>query len=140
MHAHRTRVELAARGAALVALVLLAACGRSVTSSPTDPSNLEKWAAEVKKRPDPDRRKQPLEEFPLDALDMVGTIGTGAAQVALVMAPDKVTYRVRSGMYMGQSEGRVTAVSSDRVDLVELIPDGSGGWMERPASITLDEQ
>ena len=182
MHAHRTRVELAARGAALVALVLLAACGRSVTSSPAEPSNLEKWAAEVKKRPapaleplpvmqqfetfeyaaqsmrdpfsnafsaesstagprpDPDRRKQPLEEFPLDALDMVGTIGTGAAQVALVMAPDKVTYRVRSGMYMGQSEGRVTAVSSDRVDLVELIPDGSGGWMERPASITLDEQ
>ena len=91
-------------------------------------------------RPDPNRRKQPLEEFPLDSLDMVGTIGVGGAQVALVMAPDKVTYRVRTGMYMGQSEGRVTLVSDDRIDLVELIPDGAGGWMERPASIAMDEQ
>ena len=89
---------------------------------------------------DPNRRKQVLEQFPLDALDMVGTIGEGGGLVALVMAPDKVTYRVRPGIYMGQAEGRVTTVTTDRIDLVELVPDGAGGWLERPASIALDDQ
>ena len=179
-----TRIGAAAPriAAALAVALLLGACGRSVTSGPDDPSNLEKWVAEVKKRPapaleplpvmqqfetfeyaaqslrdpfsnafadegtgsgprpDPNRRKELLEQFPLDSLDMVGTIGTGASQFALVIAPDKVTYRVRPGMYMGQAEGRVTDVTDTRVDLVELVPDGAGGWMERPASIALDDQ
>ena len=91
-------------------------------------------------RPDSDRRKQTLEQFPLDSLDMVGTLGRGGAMVALVMAPDKVTYRVRPGAYMGQSDGRVTAVSEDHIELVELVPDGAGGWLERPATVALEDQ
>lgn len=91
-------------------------------------------------RPDPNRRKQTLEQFPLDSLDMVGTLGTGGGTVALVMAPDKVTYRVRPGVYMGQSDGQVVAVYEDRIELVELVPDGAGGWLERPASIALEDQ
>ncbi|KRG44994.1 fimbrial protein [Stenotrophomonas pictorum JCM 9942] len=91
-------------------------------------------------RPDPDRRKEPLEAFPLDSLDMVGTIGRGAGAVALVMGPDKVTYRVRPGIYMGQSDGRVTSVREDGIELIELVPDGAGGWLERPASLALDDR
>lgn len=91
-------------------------------------------------RPDRQRRKQVLEQFPLDSLDMVGTLGRGEATVALVMAPDKVTYRVRPGNYMGQSDGRVTGVFEDRIELVELVPDGAGGWLERPASVALEDQ
>lgn len=91
-------------------------------------------------RPDPNRRKEPLEAFPLDSLKMVGTIGRGAGLTALVMGPDKVTYRVKPGIYMGQSDGRVTAVHEDGIDLVELVSDGAGGWLERPASLALDEQ
>ena len=90
-------------------------------------------------RPDPGRRKQTLEQFPLDSLDMVGTIGKGAGVVALLLAPDKVTYRVRPGAYAGQSDGRVTAVHEDRIELVELVPDGAGGWLERPATIALED-
>ena len=59
--------------------------------------------------------------------------------VALLLAPDKVTYRVRPGAYVGQSDGRVTAVYEDRVELVELVPDGAGGWLERPATIALED-
>jgi type IV pilus assembly protein PilP len=91
-------------------------------------------------RPDPDRRKETLEQYPLDSLDMVGTIGKGAGLVALVMGPDKVTYRVRPGNYLGQSDGRVTSVREDGVELVELVPDGAGGWLERPASLALEDQ
>lgn len=91
-------------------------------------------------RPDPNRRKETLEQYPLDSLDMVGTIGGGGNLIALVMAPDKVTYRVRPGAYLGQSDGRITGVHEDRIELVELVPDGAGGWLERPASIALEDQ
>lgn len=89
-------------------------------------------------RPDSDRRKHELEEFPLDSLTMVGTIGRGSGIIGLVMAPNKVTHRVRSGDYMGQADGRITSVSEDRIELVELVPDGAGGWLERPAAVALD--
>ena len=89
-------------------------------------------------RPDSNRRRQPLESFPLDALDMVGTLGGGRNLVALIMGPDKVTYRVSPGTYVGQSDGRVVAVHEDHIDLIELVPDGAGGWLESPASIALE--
>lgn len=91
-------------------------------------------------RPDPNRRKELLEGFPLDGLDMVGLIGEGEAQVALVMDPQRVVHRVRVGNYLGQSDGRIVAVREDGLELVELIPDGSGGWLERPARLALDNE
>ena len=90
-------------------------------------------------RPDPGRRKQTLEMFSLDSLKMVGSLGGGKNLVALVMAPDKVTYRVSPGAYLGQSDGRVTGVYEDRIELVELVPDGAGGWLERPAKLALED-
>ncbi len=91
-------------------------------------------------RPDSNRRKQTLEQFPLDSLGMVGTLHTGPRMVALVLAPDKVTHRVAPGEYLGQNDGRVTSISEDRIELVELVPDGAGGWLERPASIALEDK
>ena len=89
-------------------------------------------------RPDPNRRRQTLEGFTLDTLKMVGTLGSGNSLTGLVMAPDRVTYKVVPGNYMGQSDGRVTAVHEDRIELVELVPDGAGGWLERPAKLSLE--
>src|SRR5690606_11716508 len=66
-------------------------------------------------RPDSDRRKHELEDFPLDSLEMVGTIGRGGSIIGLVMAPNKVTHRVRVGDYMGQADGRITTVAEDRI-------------------------
>lgn len=91
-------------------------------------------------RPDPDRRKEVLEAFPLDSLNMVGTMDSGQGVVGLIMAPDRVTHRVRPNNYLGQNEGRITGVFEDRIELVELLPDGAGGWQERQASIALDSQ
>jgi type IV pilus assembly protein PilP len=93
-------------------------------------------------RPDPDRRKQALEAYPLDGLVMVGTLGSGNNIVGLVMSPDKVTHRVtvEPKTYMGQNDGRVIAVGPTKIDLTELVPDGAGGWIERPATIALPNQ
>lgn len=91
-------------------------------------------------RPDENRRKELLESFPLDSLDMVGTLGTGPGMLGLIVDPAGVVYRVRPGNYMGQSDGRILAVHEDRIDLVELVPDGAGGWIERDATVALDDQ
>ncbi len=90
-------------------------------------------------RPDPERRKEVLEAFPLDSMNMAGTIGAGKGLVGLLTAPDKVTYRIRPGNYLGQNDGRVTAVYEDHIEIVELVPDGAGGWLERPAKIALED-
>ncbi|MBU6247417.1 MAG: pilus assembly protein PilP [Xanthomonadaceae bacterium] len=91
-------------------------------------------------RPDENRPKEPLEMFALDSLKMVGTIGTGANMEVLIKDPGGVIHRVHKNEYMGQNYGRITAISDDHIDLVELIPNGNGGWMERPASIALGEK
>ncbi|MGB8705955.1 MAG: pilus assembly protein PilP [Gillisia sp.] len=91
-------------------------------------------------RPDQDRAKQPLEMFALDSLKMVGTVGTGAGLEVLIKDPGGVLHRVHNNDYLGQNYGRVTAISDDHIDLVELVSNGNGGWMERPASIALGER
>jgi type IV pilus assembly protein PilP len=91
-------------------------------------------------RPDVNRPRDPLESFPLDALDMVGTLGLGADVTGLIKDPDGVIHQVRAENYMGQNFGRITAIQEDHIDLVELIPNGVGGWIERQASIALDNE
>ncbi len=71
---------------------------------------------------------------------MVGTIGSGPGIVGLVLAPDKVTYRVRPGNYVGQNDGRITVVTEDHIEIVELVPDGAGGWLERQAKMALEDK
>lgn len=90
-------------------------------------------------RPDPNRPKEPLEAFTLDGLDMVGTLGEGGALVGLIMDPERVIHRVNVGNYMGQTDGRITAIYEDRIELIELAPDGNGGWIERRAEVALDD-
>ena len=92
------------------------------------------------KGPDPNRRKEALEAYPLDSLSMVGTIGAGGGLVGLIMAPDKVTYRVNVGNYAGQNDGRISGVYEDHIEIVELVPDGAGGWLERPAKVAIEEK
>ena len=99
----------------------------------------EQVAGDSGLRPDPDRPKEPLEAYPLDGLDMVGTLGEGDALIGLVMDPERVIHRVNVGNYMGQTDGRITAIFEDRIELIELAPDGNGGWIERRAEVALDD-
>ena len=91
-------------------------------------------------RPDQNRAKEPLEMFALDSLKMVGTVGTGGGIEVLVKDPGGVIHRVHRNEYMGQNYGRVIAIGEDHIDLVELVSNGNGGWMERSASIALSEK
>ncbi|MHA7834471.1 MAG: pilus assembly protein PilP [Algiphilus sp.] len=90
-------------------------------------------------RPDQNRLREPLEAFPLDALRMVGVVTKGGVRYALIRDPEGVIHRVPAGAYAGQNYGRVTAITSTEVQLIEIVPDGFGGWTERPATIPLAE-
>jgi type IV pilus assembly protein PilP len=105
---------------------------------PAPPAANEQVAAGP--HPDQDRPREPLEAFPLDSLKMVGTIGSKGNIEALIKDPQGVIHQVRVGEYMGQNYGHVTQVTTGEVDLVELVPNGSGGWMERDASVALGQK
>ncbi|MEX0899355.1 MAG: pilus assembly protein PilP [Gammaproteobacteria bacterium] len=90
-------------------------------------------------RPDADRNREYLEDFPLDTLRMVGTVTMGGETYALIRNSDGSVHRVRVGNYLGQNHGRITAISEISVTLIEIIPDGTGGWTERAAAVALSE-
>lgn len=90
--------------------------------------------------PDQNRPREPLEAFPLDSLKMVGTIGAKGSVEALIKDPQGVIHQVHVGDYMGQNYGHVIQVTSSEVDVVEMVSNGSGGWMERDASVALGDK
>ena len=87
--------------------------------------------------PDLNRRKEPLEAYPLESLSMVGTLEKGRTRYALVKTPDKDLYQVRQGMHMGQNYGVITDVTDTDIKLKELMQDGAGDWSERSSTLNL---
>lgn len=89
--------------------------------------------------PDLNRRKEALEEFPLDTLRMVGSLEQMGDIWAIIQANDGTIHRVKPGNYAGQNHGKVINITESKVDLIEIAPDGLGGWVEREASLALSE-
>src|SRR2546427_7332654 len=87
-------------------------------------------ASASKLAPDPNRPKEPLESFPLESIQMLGTITQSQETFALVKAGPNL-YRVRKGNYMGQNFGVITGIDESQIALKELIQDSGGGWGER---------
>jgi len=84
------------------------------------------------------RRKEPLEEYPLDALKMVGTLVRGTQSWVVIRAPDGTVHRAQVGSYIGQHSGKITRISEARVDVLEFIPGGGGsGLVEREAALAI---
>lgn len=89
--------------------------------------------------PDLNRRKEPLEAFPLEQLKMVGTLSMGNEMYAIVRA-DKTLYRVKKGNYMGQNFGLITDVTESEIKLKEIVQDSAGDWAERQSVLPLLEE
>lgn len=84
------------------------------------------------------RRRQPLEAFPLDVMAMVGSMDRAGHRVALVKV-DKLLYQVRPGDYLGLNYGLVKRISENEVSLREIVQDPVGEWVERSAVLQLQE-
>ena len=89
--------------------------------------------------PDLNRRKEPLEAFPLEQLKMVGTLSQGQDTYALVRA-EKTLYRVKKGNYMGQNFGLISDVTESEIKLKEIVQDSAGDWAERQSVLPLLEE
>ena len=90
-------------------------------------------------RPDSDRSREFLEGFPLDTLRMVGTLDMGDTMYGLVQTSDGLIHRVVPGNYLGQNDGRINTIDESEIELVEIISDGIGGYIERDAAISLSD-
>ncbi len=88
-------------------------------------------------KPPTDRKSEALEQFPLDSLVFVGHLEKDGVLWGLISAPDSTVYRVKKGNYIGQNYGEIRAISETQILIKEIIPDGSGGWIERESSLTL---
>ncbi|MCB1671493.1 MAG: pilus assembly protein PilP [Gammaproteobacteria bacterium] len=97
----------------------------------------EGMSASQNVKPDLDRVKEPLESFAIAELAMVGMVERNGHYVALVENGLGEVHRVLRGNYLGRNFGRVVSISATQLDIVEIVPSGSGGWMERPQSLTL---
>jgi type IV pilus assembly protein PilP len=109
-----------------------------------DPYNASKIEPERKAggggiKPDLDRRKEPLEAYPLESLKMVGTLIKGKMVHALIQA-DKNLHQVKIGNYLGQNFGIITEITESEVKLKELVPDSLGDYMERTSALQLQEK
>jgi type IV pilus assembly protein PilP len=106
---------------------------------PFKPRKIEpvKGESTSKLAPDLNRRREPLEAYPLEGLSMVGTLEKGKALYALVKTPERDIYQVRQGNHMGQNFGVIVGISDTEIKLKELMQDGAGDWSERSSTLNL---
>jgi len=121
-------------GVGVIGVVLAALVAAGCSGGQSD---LQKWIEATKKKPG--GRIQPLPEVkPYETyVYSVGTFKVGNNFYGLVQSKDGLVHKVQPGNYMGQNDGKVTEITGGRISLVEIIPDGLGGYIERPASLAL---
>jgi type IV pilus assembly protein PilP len=113
---------------------------------PYDPTKLAVALAKFKAsatgssgiKPNLDRRREPLESYPLDAIRMVGTLQKPGLTYAILQV-DKAVFQAKVGNYLGQNMGLITSISETKVELKEIVQDASGEWVERKATLELQE-
>ena len=106
---------------------------------PFKPRKIEPTKGGSKLAPDLTRRREPLEAYPLESLQMVGTLQRGKSTYALVRTTDKDVYQVKVGNYMGQNFGVIIGIGDGDIRLKELVQDGAGDWTERTSTLQLAE-
>jgi type IV pilus assembly protein PilP len=88
--------------------------------------------------PEMTRRKESLEAYPLDTIAMVGSLNKSGLPTALVKV-DNLIYQIKVGSYLGQNYGKVIRITENSIQLREIVQDATGDWIERPASLDLQE-
>ncbi len=107
--------------------------------SPFQPVGPNVGGGQAGLRPSTQRNREFLEGFSLDTLKMVGTFKVGPRFYGLVQSRDGLVHKIQPGNYLGQNDGKVTEITGSKINLVEIVPDGLGGYIERPASLSLSD-
>ena len=107
--------------------------------SPFQPQGANTTNGQPNLRPNVRRNREFLEGISLDTLKMVGTMRVGNSFFGLVQSKDGLVHKVQPGNYMGQNDGKISEITPSKISLTEIVPDGLGGYIERPASLALTE-
>lgn len=110
-----------------------------VKRSPFQPQSANMVNGQPNLRPNSHRNREFLEGLSLDTLKMVGTLRVGGSFFGLVQSKDGLVHKVQPGNYLGQNDGKITEITPSKISLLEIVPDGLGGYIERPASLALTD-
>ena len=113
--------------------------GRRSPFTPDSPQVAPSTNPNAVRGPDTSRPREFLEQFSLDTLRMVGTMNSNGTVYGLLQTSDGLIHRVTVGNHVGQNYGRIHTISDSAIELVEVIPDGIGSYIERPAAISLSD-
>ena len=127
------RIEMTEPLAAIPAGFTVQAPPRIAIDLPGVTNGLGKSSVEI------NRRKEPLEAYPVDSMTMVGSVMRNGQQFALLRV-DNLLYQVKTGDYLGQNYGKITKISETDVAYREIVQDAAGEWIERPATLQLQER
>ncbi len=110
---------------------------RSPFEPPILVKRVERQRGDPSVTPNFNRTKQYLEQYSIGSLAMVGTLERGPSKYALIKDSDGGVHRVQAGDYMGTDHGRIRNIDEASIELIEIVPDGTGGWVERARTVNL---
>ena len=123
------------------AFIYSASAMRSPFESPVTFEEISSRVDDTVNAPNESRPKQALERFNLSELTLVGTLskdGDGSLK-ALIKTQTGNVHVIESGQYMGKNHGRIINISDSKLELIEVVPNGSGGWISRPQTLGLNQ-
>ena len=97
-----------------------------------------KLTGEQTVKPDPNRVREYLEEISFSSFSLVGSISQSGQVWSLLNDGSGTIHRVTVGNYLGKNHGRITSINRDKLDVVEIVSDGKGGWLKKPRILSLD--
>ena len=122
------------------AFIYSASAMRSPFESPVAFEEMAGKFADSVEAPDANRRKGALERYPIGELNLVGTLAKSEGELnALILTSGGNVHMAKLGDYMGKNHGRIVNISETKIDLVEVVPNGNGGWISRPHGMGLQE-
>ena len=104
------------------------------SEGPVDDGLTEEMRNEIQ-----NRNREELEGFELDSIKMVGTLQNEDNHWGIVIDPDGIVHRVKTGNYIGLNIGKITSIQEEQIEVREIIKDNSGRYGERQALLPLTE-
>ena len=110
---------------------------RAPFEKPIEVTEITRLQMKSNVKPDPNRTKEYLEQFGLEALSMVGTLQQGDTLWALIQDDQGGVHRTKVNNYIGRNHGRIIEATETYISVIEIVPNGVDGWVERPRTIQL---
>lgn len=110
---------------------------RSPFEKPIEVREIARLQVSTAVKPDDNRTREYLEQFSIDSLDMVGTLEQGGVLWALMQDQNGGVHRVTEGNYIGKNHGKIIQATDSYLSVIEIVPNGVDGWVQRPRTIKL---